>query len=651
MNDEKLRKTRLLEDLDNVRKRISELEEAEIKSAEAEKEMRNRMERFRLAVDNTHLGVFVVGVQGRFQYLNAVLLKGLGFDSLEKASKTDALSFPPFETGGIAREIRKCLEARTAVSFEGSLGKPQKSSWYRIDLTPMFDPDGSIGGVLGVLTETTNQRTHAEDLGRKLGLEKSMHTLLSGLVGVFDFDDAINRTLASLGESAEADRTHLFLLYDNDTMLDNTHEWCAEGIPSRLEPLQNLPAEKFSGWIEGLRRQPLLRTETAEGASPSIPDLGVRKSLVTAVHIKDKIAGFLVYGSNRKDKQWTERDGYLLREVERIIGDFLERKRQDDTRKERDERFRFLAQASTEGLLVLEQDRILDGNHVIGALLGLKPSEFTGKRIEDLAAESHREFIAEKIKLSDNHPFESVLMRRDGTGVPVEMVIRKGPVPDSPRSIAAVRDISERASQKETGRADLNKIKETLSASIQAMAQTISMHDPFTTGHVQGVAKLACAIGEHLKFDKEALEGLRIAGLLHDIGKIAIPVEILSKPGPLSETERMLVRDHPRIGHDILKDIDFPWPIANIVLQHHERMDGSGYPTGLSGEDILLEARILGAADRVEAILSPRSYRPAGDLKSAIDELTAGKGRLYDPAVAEAALAVIKAQGFSLKSK
>jgi putative nucleotidyltransferase with HDIG domain len=164
------------------------------------------------------------------------------------------------------------------------------------------------------------------------------------------------------------------------------------------------------------------------------------------------------------------------------------------------------------------------------------------------------------------------------------------------------------------------------------------------------VAELASAIAQEMGFPQEKSEGLRLIGAVHDIGKITIPAEILSKPGKISDAERMLVEIHPQTGYEILKDIKFPWPVAQIVLQHHERMNGTGYPAGLAGENILLEARIMAVADTVDAMVSERSYRPAHDLESAVKEITANKGTLYDAKVVDAAVKVINQRGYPFKS-
>ena len=168
------------------------------------------------------------------------------------------------------------------------------------------------------------------------------------------------------------------------------------------------------------------------------------------------------------------------------------------------------------------------------------------------------------------------------------------------------------------------------------MAQTVEVRDPYTAGHQRRVSNIAGAISTEMDLPPDMIEGIRMAGNIHDIGKISIPAEILSKPGSLTDIEFALIRAHPKTGYEILKGIDFPWNIAQIVLQHHERIDGSGYPQSLCEEDILLEARILAVADVVEAMASHRPYRPSLGLEKAVEEVSSKKGKLYDVRVVHA---------------
>ncbi len=192
------------------------------------------------------------------------------------------------------------------------------------------------------------------------------------------------------------------------------------------------------------------------------------------------------------------------------------------------------------------------------------------------------------------------------------------------------------------------RLEKTLDGVIDTIAFTLEKRDPYTSGHQRRVARLACSIGKGMNLPEDLISGLRMAALIHDIGKIYVPSDILSKPGKLSETEFGLIKCHPQVGYEILKKIEFPWPIAEITFQHHERIDGSGYPRGLSGSEILLEAKILGVADVVEAMVSHRPYRPAFGLDKVIEEVLKNRGILYEAEVADACLEILKKDGVKL---
>ncbi len=192
---------------------------------------------------------------------------------------------------------------------------------------------------------------------------------------------------------------------------------------------------------------------------------------------------------------------------------------------------------------------------------------------------------------------------------------------------------------------NMEKMRKNLAGTIQAMARTVETRDAYTAGHQRRTAVLARAIAQEMGLEPDRIDGIRMAGVIHDLGKISVPAEILSKPGRISDIEFGLIKNHPTAGFEILRDIDFQWPVAEIVLQHHERMDGSGYPNGLKGDDILLEARILGVADVVEAMASHRPYRASLGLDKAINEITAKSGTAYDPEVVNASLRLFE-KGF-----
>ena len=187
-----------------------------------------------------------------------------------------------------------------------------------------------------------------------------------------------------------------------------------------------------------------------------------------------------------------------------------------------------------------------------------------------------------------------------------------------------------------------------LNGTVEAIAALYEKRDPYTAGHQRRVAQLACAIARKMGLPDEQIYGIRIIGVVHDIGKIAVPGDILSKPGRLSTEELSIIKTHPQVAYDVLKNLEFPWPVAETVLQHHERLDGSGYPNGISGEAIILEARILCVADVVESMVSHRPYRPALGAERALREIVRNKGILYDPAVADACSKLSSNGGFEI---
>ena len=191
-----------------------------------------------------------------------------------------------------------------------------------------------------------------------------------------------------------------------------------------------------------------------------------------------------------------------------------------------------------------------------------------------------------------------------------------------------------------------SKLKKNMDDAMRVIARLVEMRDPYTAGHQIRVAELACAIARELGLNEDTVEKIRMAGVMHDIGKINVPIEILSKPGKISESEMNIIKIHPSVGYEILKEMDFPYPVAEAVLQQHERMDGEGYPGRLRPNRILMEARILMVADVVEAMSSHRPYRPSKGLKEALKEIQKNKNKLYDPNVAKACLNVFKKTKF-----
>jgi putative nucleotidyltransferase with HDIG domain/PAS domain S-box-containing protein len=211
------------------------------------------------------------------------------------------------------------------------------------------------------------------------------------------------------------------------------------------------------------------------------------------------------------------------------------------------------------------------------------------------------------------------------------------------------RDITKHKRAEEALKQSFEKVKKVLGGTVYALAEMSQRRDPYTGSHQRRVSQLSCAIAHQMGLPENQIEGVRMAALLHDIGKMYVPSEILTKPGQISDLETGIIETHAQVGYEILQTIEFPWPVAKTVLQHQERLNGSGYPAGLSGEEILLEARILAVADVVEAMSSHRPYRATLGLKKALNEISQNRGILYDPNVVDACLILFTDKTFEFE--
>lgn len=324
-------------------------------------------------------------------------------------------------------------------------------------------------------------------------------------------------------------------------------------------------------------------------------------------------------------------------------------------------RYRLIAERAADAMWTVDMDmRPTYVSPSITGLLGYSVQEAMAKPMQEIFTPDSFKLVTELLEeelgienrdqkgLARSRTLELELIRNDGSFVPVEVKytflrdVQARPV----EVLAIARDISGRKQEQEAAKRNTERLITAMEHAIQAMTIVVEMRDPHTAGHQQRATQLACAIAKEIGLSKERIGGLRLAGLIHDIGKVRVPAEILMNPDGLSEPEFMMIKAHPRLGYDILRTIDFPWPVAQIVLQHHERMDGSGYPSGLSGEDIIMEARILAVADVVDAMASHRPYRPALGIGKALEEISQNKGVLYDSRAADACLTLFRDKKF-----
>ncbi len=323
--------------------------------------------------------------------------------------------------------------------------------------------------------------------------------------------------------------------------------------------------------------------------------------------------------------------------------DITGRRRAEETIRESEALFRTSFESSIAGIsLVAEDGKFMRVNNQLSKILGYSHEELAQKRYNDITYPEDKDIgvaILEQMISGkrENATFEKRYIRKDGEVIWVFL------------SVSAIRDKQNKFQYFVTYTQDITerkaaegKLRNTVVGTVNTIALIVEARDPYTSGHQKRVADISVAIAQDLGLPDDAIQGIFFASLIHDLGKIQVPSEILSKPGLLTDLEFEMIKTHPKVGYELLKSIDFPWPIAEIVYQHHERLDGSGYPRKLKGEDVLVEAKIIGVADVVEAISSHRPYRPALGMDKALEEIKSKKGVLYDAKVVDSCVKVMK---------
>jgi PAS domain S-box-containing protein/putative nucleotidyltransferase with HDIG domain len=347
-----------------------------------------------------------------------------------------------------------------------------------------------------------------------------------------------------------------------------------------------------------------------------------------------------------------------------FVRDITDRKRTEEALQESENKYRWVLDNMADVITVMDMN--LCFTYVSPSIMHMR-----GYTAEEAVAQTFEQVMTpESLQISAKVFEEEMKLEASGTADPdririveVEQYRKDGSIvlmenhlsfmrdeAKKPVGIISVsHDITARKRAEEELQRTLESLRKSFAATIQVMVAAVESRDPYTAGHQISSADLARAIATEMGLPPEKIDGIRTAGAIHDIGKLSIPAEILSKPTKLSEIEFSLIKEHARKGYEILKDVESPWPLAEIVHQHHERMDGSGYPNNLKGDEILMEARILAVADVVEAMASHRPYRPGLGIKAALDEIEKNRGAIYDKTVADACLRLFREKGFILE--
>ncbi len=389
---------------------------------------------------------------------------------------------------------------------------------------------------------------------------------------------------------------------------------------------------------------------------------GKMDGIDTATYVNEKLNVPVVYITSSSDSETLERAkesnpfGYIIKpfdkkDLKATIEMALMRFEMELKLKESEQKLRTILNSIGDAVLVLNgEDDIIYANPVAEKITGWEVDEILEKNMKEIF----------RVEYSLPHQVED--LGRSNDGLPIFLTSKNGervpihysvaPIVDEKKNnhtVIVIRDDSERYNSEEKLKESFNQLRKTMGGIIQAMAYTIETRDPYTAGHQRRVADLARAIATDMNLDHSVIESIRMAGIIHDIGKVSVPAEILSKPGRLTNIEFNLIKMHPEIGFEILHPIEFPWPIAAIVQQHHEKNDGSGYPLGLMKNEIMFEAKILSVADVVEAMASHRPYRAALGIELALDEITKNRGILYDKDVVDTVIHLFRKKNYTIK--
>jgi len=332
--------------------------------------------------------------------------------------------------------------------------------------------------------------------------------------------------------------------------------------------------------------------------------------------------------------------------------DITEREQAADELRRSEGRFRAVVEQVMSAVFVIQDSRVVYANRRTRKIFGYAEDDPINPDLLSHVVESERPRMAEQIRLrmmGKGTPTHSVhARRRDNSEFILGLSATVADYQGAPALFSSAQDITERANAEEQIRQYTTRLEQAINSTIDVISIIGELRDPYTSGHQRRVANLARAMAMELRLPAEQVDGIHVAGHLHDAGKISVPAEILSIPRRLSDPEYSLVKMHADTGYDILKRVQFSWPVAEAVRQHHERMDGSGYPRGLSGDKIVLGGRILAVADTVEAMASHRPYRAALGIDLALAEISGKSGTHYDPALVDACAHLFRKQGYAL---
>jgi PAS domain S-box-containing protein len=586
----------------------------------AEEAVRKSEEQYRALVEKASDIVFRTDKTGRFTFLNSATMRITGYSEEEFIGKHYRTLIRPDMFKEVITLLASQFENRIPNTYHEFpiLAKDGHEIWLGQN-TQLIMEDDHVEGFQAVARDITERR----------------------------------RTEVALQESEKKYRL----------LADNVHDVIFV-LDMNLNYTYVSPSIKA---LRGYEPEEVLKQALLEALTPSSLDLANRTlsevmELEETEHGAINKAWTLQLEIRRKDGTtvWTEVNVSLIRNENQqpagilgVIRDITERRKAGRALLESEEQYRLVVENAKESIIITQDIKVVFVNSAAIGMVGYSKEILTSKSFTDFIHPDDINMVVDhhikRIKGEEVPPiYPFRIIGQDGTVIWCELNAAVIQWKGKPATLLFLTNITERKKADEELHQTLDSLRKAVSTTIQVMVSAIEMRDPYTAGHQSRVADLASAIATEMGLPQEKIDGIRMAGSIHDIGKLSIPAEILSKPTKLTDIEYSLIKEHSRSGYEMLKNVESPWPLAQIVYQHHERMDGSGYPRNLKGDEILIEARIMTVADVVEAMASHRPYRPGLGIDAALAEIEKNKGAHYDNTVVDACLRLFREKGYQL---
>jgi len=581
-----------------------------------EEELRRSEEKYRTILENTQEGYFEVDFSGNFTFFNDSLRRFLGYSKEELMGMNNRQYTDKEHSKELFQTFNKVYDTGKPIDgFDWPIIRKDGTKRYvEASISLQKDSSGKPIGFRGIARDVTERKRMEEELKES---EKQYRTFFNTSRDCV-FITSINGRLIDMNDAA----VELF------------------GYASRDELMQISIPDLY---VKKEERTKHTNAIVKNGYSKDYPvdmrrkDGGVINTLITSS---------LQYDANGRVI------GFMG-----TIKDITERKKSEEALKNSEAKYRNIFENSVEGIYQATiEGRFITANTALARMAGYDSPEELIEFIKDMGTqlyvhpEDRKRFMEIREAKGFVDGFEVEFSKKDGSTFWV--VINARVVKDEQGKTiyheGLIEDITIRKNAEEQLHQTLDRLKKAIGATIQVLVSAVESRDPYTAGHQKRVSDLARTIATEMGLAPDKIEGIRMAGSIHDIGKLSIPAEILSKPTRLTNIEFSLIKEHSQSGYEMLKNVESPWPLAQIVYQHHERINGSGYPRNLKGDEILIDARIMAVADVVEAMASHRPYRPTLGIEAALEEIEKNKGILYDDAVVDTCLRLFREKGYQL---